>query len=1538
MRNEFFVLGLLCFGLICLPLRYNYQLLLLMKKDLAILLCLFMAITMSAQRVTDKLDRGLVAVPGQSGGIFVSWKVLGEEYYDVTYNLYCNGQKIASNLNVSNYTHSSGTTASKYSVAPVVRGVEQAQCAQVSVWAAGYKEVQLIAPVDRDGNDAASYYQVNDISLGDLNGDGVSEFIIKRPCSDAADTSQKIRFHHVDCYDINGNRLWWIDMGPNMLAGADEQWDVVCFDWDEDGKAEVLLRGADNMIIHHSDGTTTKIGGDEDTRWSGIEYTSTGNEYLLYLEGATGKPYQIGPSEHPNYMDYPLTRGQDSDWGTGIIGHRSTKHYFGAPYLDGRHASIFLGRGCYTQHKMIAYDVNHTTHQLTQRWYWESTKSGPWFGQGYHNFAVGDVDWDGKDEIIFGSMVIDDNGKGLSTTGLGHGDAQHCSDFDPYRKYEEQFACNETSPCMNYRNAVTSQIYYRITGGSDDGRALMGNFTNSYPGSTGRSVASGWISSVADKEISGLDLIPWGDLNARIYWDGDLLDEYMDSPGTARAAVVYKPGTGTRLVQCVGNLANSSKNNAGAIGDIFGDWREEMVLRYGDNAFVIYTTNYPTTYRIPTLWSDHQYRNAMVWQTMGYNQPPHKSYFLGQLEGITVAPPTNTMTNRVEIANGGTITSQDEHLIVCEMNDTKINIQDGAAPYMITFYVPSKVEGTAESNTTIQNTPINYSYYTCDVTGGALTGTMRLVKQGDGILNLPAVDMAYTGETNIWAGTLNFNGTLKQSPLWLNRFAELNSDGGEFKSIKADYGSVIRPGGAGNAGTITVDSLLSLGFGSRIVLDVYSEGFKADKINTEALSIEKKTAEVWQNYGPAYIQPVIEIVEHKIEGATTLESGDYIIGKVKHLTGSLANIKIEGVTDLKAGLSIDADSNIVLTLGSVRGASEITWTGASSNVWDYAKSTNFYDFGDTAKVADYFVKGDIVNFTDEATTTTVNIEDDVVADTVRFSNSTKNYTLSGIGSIQEGSAFVKEGTGSVRITNENSYTGGNYLRGGTIIINALANDNKANGNLGAKTTLASKFTMENGATLQNSESIINGSPIKFVGIEGGVINNSGSFTQNASFSGTLLTKKGTGWLTINNAGTVSKMIVAAGTVNATAKPANAVELQGMASIMGSGFTTTPINVASGAKATLTTVNRSTTSLALTGDGQITVYSAAEQGNGWVATRTPLKLNMSKFEGTLVASAAIASDGRFTFDTSSGGDGWTLNIPSGVYVQNSGKTLRIGQLTGEGSLGGFSSFSNNSTASANTWQVGNDSTNFTFGGVVTGSDKFTKVGDCKMTVKGVWDNTGAITIADGELHVNSGATLGTGALTVSKDAILSGVGSLTNSLFTVNGTLQVGALPTSFSGSLDMGSKNVTIGVQGTYQTCARKGATESNAGCAYMTNVKTLTVNGTVKVVLSRMSTLTVGDSIKVFQAEKITGNPKFDLPNVFVWDTSHIKEGLLRIIGRNDINNDGMVDTQDVLQIYDYMRTHDSGDATGVVEDANNDGVVDTQDVLQIYDNIRDN
>ena len=931
--------------------------------------------TAVAQRFTDNLDRGLVAVPtgssGNSTSNLVTWRRLADEYYGVTYNVYKNGTKVASNLTVTTYNDSKSAPATtSYQVAAVVNGVEQAKCAAVTPWAqyvykidtrrcpTGYLDIDLASVYDRDGNDVTDHYSPNDAEMADLDGDGQLEIIIKRlntvdaagydsGLDDAKGNDRYIiypveskEFVVIDAYDVNwqtgaASLLWRIDCGPNMVSANSTEIDIIAYDWDEDGKAEAVLRGADNMIVYGSDGKTQlyTIGdmsvntrktwytsNEKGSSTGSLAYTSTGAEYLLYLNGLTGALYQK--------IDYPLTRGNASDWGD-TSGHRSSKYFFGAPFLDGRNASLFLGRGIYTRHKMMAMDLNRSTHEWSTRWSWNcSDSSSPWYGNGYHNFIIADVDEDGRDEIVYGSMVIDDNGKGLSTTGLGHGDAQHVSDFDPYRKGLEFFGCNEDKPAMNYRNATTSEIYIRRTATDDDGRGLMANFTNSYPGSQGRSVSTGILSSVKDEEISvlgGDSFINWGNLNFRIYWDGDLCSEVLDSPGTAKEASIEKPGTGRLFTSSGCNMNNSSKNNPCFQGDIIGDWREEIVVRHGAGLRV-YTTGLGTGYSMPSLWFDHQYRQAMVWQMMAYNQPPHLSYFLGEMENITVAPPALTTRGRTLIANGGTVAkSVTSPVLLCETNDMTVSVADGASPEVVFVNAPTWVQGHDD------NDNITATVYTHTLTGGAFTGSTRLTKQGDGVLVLPAVSETYTGNTDIWAGTLQFDGIMESSPVWLNRFTTLKSAGGTFKKgITADYGASVIPGGEGNVGSITV-STLTLNFGARLVLDVDAVSMNADQVNASALVIGTQTDTIWEKYGPQYLKPVIEL--RQLNG--TLPEGTYDLGSIGTVTGSVSDIILEGLDGAPSSSLQFTGGHLLLVVGSgvstVCAQAAITQTGLRKN-------------------------------------------------------------------------------------------------------------------------------------------------------------------------------------------------------------------------------------------------------------------------------------------------------------------------------------------------------------------------------------------------------------------------------------------------------------------------------------------------------------------------------------------------------------------------------------------------------------------------------
>lgn len=956
-----------------------------MKRILILALGLtLMTVGACAQRKTDKLDRGLVAV-AVGGNTYISWRRLAEEYYDVTYNVYSNDVKIAEGLTVSNYTYATNSS-NTYKVRAVVNGVEQSPSKSVTPWGyadnssgcAGYIDLTLHSPIyARDGQtDMTDQYIPNDIEMADLDGDGQLDILLKRKSVyDETDfylqrtTEATKAYDRIEAYkmDVHANNkltlLWWIDVGPNMVSGNSTELNMLAFDWDKDGAAEVLLRGANGMIIHYLNNgveTGTQVIGDnpyEDTRndishFANATYTWSGAEYLLYLNGRTGVPYPIG-NNNKLWMDYPLKRLEhgetdvpDAWWysaqynggKTGILGHRDSKYFFGAPYLDGHNPSIFLARGIYTRHKMIAYDVD-ANHKLTERWRWDcNDRNSPWFGQGYHNYIVADVDEDGRDEIVYGSMVIDDNGKGLHTTGYGHGDAQHVRDFDPYRKGLEMFACLEEYPNWgsNYRNASTGEIYYKYTSpvtytngkmdDHDDGRCLAGNFFNDIPGSLGRSVGSGLVglsrnvNGKAEELFSHDEAEPWVDyswLNFRLYWDGDLLDEILDSPagGTAdnHAGAVIKydrvstNGKGTRLFNADGSLLNNStKNNPCFLGDILGDWREEFILRTSPTTMRLYTTVAPTTYPIYTLWHDHQYRQAMSTQMQVYNLPPNPSFFLGEMEGITMAPPPLTNNGRTVIGNNTTIDNSynGQHLLHNEYANTSLSIS-GGVPDVLTINVPAWVQGHDNNNN------ITTITYTCTLSDGALSGSTRLVKQGNGILNMGNTVHSHTGETNIWGGTVEFNGTMQNSHVWMNRHTVLNTTDSHFNNgLTMEYDATLNIGGASMGTVSSVDiSTLTMNYGSRVVLDVNgSDDTEHDWLNVTILNVDDSKVGIaaWEDYGPEHIAPVIEL-----RMRTTLGNGIYPIGHVATVNGDLSKVKLVCNTIIASYLSLIVDDGML---------------------------------------------------------------------------------------------------------------------------------------------------------------------------------------------------------------------------------------------------------------------------------------------------------------------------------------------------------------------------------------------------------------------------------------------------------------------------------------------------------------------------------------------------------------------------------------------------------------------------------------------------
>lgn len=1511
-----------------------------MRRLLLVLLLGLMTIGASAQRVIDKLDRGLVAVPqgdktgqdsrfGMTGsGIFVSWRILPTEYYDTKYNLYRGSTKIASDLTVSNYQDNSGTKSSIYKVVPVVKGVEKMElAAECNPWNHQYWEIPVKPVVNRNGATVEAY-SLNDCSVADVDGDGQMEFVVKRR-NDSGNlrlASNKTDFNLHECYKMDGTRLWWIDMGPNLMSGPDEQFDLVLYDWDQDGKAEGIMRGADNMIIHTATGKTIKIGNMSAGFGSDRpEYMGVGNEYLLYINGETGEPYGWDGSENWTPMAYPLPQFEKNEnygdagiWGD--LGHRMQKHYFGAPYFDGRNPSIFLGRGCYTRHKFCALDVNPTTHELTQRWRWNCYEgNSPWFGNGFHNFAIGDVDMDGRDEIIFGSMMIDDTGYGLATTGYGHGDAAHCSDLDPYRWGLEQFVCLEgrDKPGVCYTNAASQTVYYQNGSGGDNGRAMAGNFQNTYPGGVGRSAQGGLISLASDKVIEG-DAHMNGDdyWNMRIYWDGDLLSEFMDSPGAQeRAPVVYKyaghaeVGTGRTYAndRCwggEGNLNNSSKNNPSFLGDILGDWREELVIRQGNSSLRIYISSYPSQWGITTLWADHLYRNGMTWQSVGYNQPPHPSFFLGELEEITNCPPALTLEGRTEVQNGGSITTTDDHLLVSGYEDKTIAVQDGASPYILTVNAPAWVKGSggtpdesgaifANASTPKQPERTIISYKT-KLTGGAFSGATRLVKQGEGELELPNVVEKHTGETNIWQGTLRFDGTLEASPLWLNRHTTLISDGGKFLGgLKADYNATIYPGGQDKVGAITA-STLSLGFGSRIVLDA-SNG-KIDQINASVLTIEAKTAPVWKNYGPRYKSPILQI-----NALETLASGTYELGTIGSVTGNISDLLLEGIDNtVKASLKYE-DGKLLLVIEGMRSAGLVTWNGTSSNnTWQQAVSTNF--LADDKETEQVF--GDDVVFNDNAVATTLTIKGSVSPKSVTFDNETKNYTLSG-DSIVGGGPITKNGKGTVTLNNWN-HTGATTINKGILVVGMLANTKGQD--WGALGNASQPIYVNDGATLRTNGTIITDQVLNISG-EATVDVPSGKsiiFNKGIKGPGATLVKSGAGSMELGTQlNTFPKLIIKAGTVVSNHSSFNdrlpkTVEFDNGV-VWGANEGGTAGNVANstnfivpkGKTGTFYGSYSGTHTGTLTGEGTFNAYTGG--------VRCYWKGDWSAFTGVVYAGKQNRQnkpsyDPVFSYYNNKGLPNATLNVRAEVTVSNTGPKngdssfdIPVGAVAGSGTLAGNG-----------TWILGTKNTDFSIG-TLTVNAKVEKRGTGKMSMTAGKMN-GALTVSEGTVAFNDPqfTTLlhGTAATTVRNGGRIVGQGLL-NALTLLKGSELIPC------GSSYLETSPGTIKCNGTVSV--NEGAVINflvNSSKNSTLQAKTLTMNGTVKVSIVAERELKAGDELKLWTVSgTFSGTPKFDLPAGYVWDTSRINEGVL-VVKDIDTGISTALADKDACNVYD-LRGH---------------------------------
>jgi len=576
-------------------------------------------------RQVEALDRGVVSVHTDSGNL-VSWRWLGTDPDTVSFNVYRAGTKVNSApiTGSTNYFHTGAPAQADYTVRAIVGGVEQADSVHAIQFRTGYKDVPITPPAGGTTPDGVAYtYEANDASVGDLDGDGQLDFVLKWQPTNAKDNSQSGYTGNtiLDGVKLDGTRLWRIDLGRNIRSGAHyTQFQV--YDYDGDGKAEIAMKTADATV----DGTGTVIGNSAADYRNSSGYVLSGPEYLTMFNGRTGKAMST--------VDYVPARGTVSSWGDSY-GNRVDRFLAGTAYLDGSRPSLIMARGYYTRTVIAAWDWRNGA--FTRRWTFDtnsSTNTGKGYdAQGNHQLAIADVDGDGKDEIVYGSMAVDDNGAGLWTTKNGHGDALHVGDLDPARPGLEEFKVDEDSskPSSWMADAKTGAIIWSTPANGDNGRGVSGDI---WAGSAGAESWSASESGVRDPKGTVVATRKPSSTNFLSWWDADPVRELLDSTHIDK----YGTTADTRLLTGSDvHSNNSTKATPTLSGDILGDWREEVVWPTTDNtALRIYSTPYETTTRITTLLHDTQYRTALAWQNTAYNQPPHPSFYIG--DGMPTAP------------------------------------------------------------------------------------------------------------------------------------------------------------------------------------------------------------------------------------------------------------------------------------------------------------------------------------------------------------------------------------------------------------------------------------------------------------------------------------------------------------------------------------------------------------------------------------------------------------------------------------------------------------------------------------------------------------------------------------------------------------------------------------------------------------------------------------------------------------------------------------------------------------------------------------
>lgn len=1406
-----------------------------------------------AQRQIENLDRGVVAMRRSSSSVMVGWRWLGTEGDDVLYNVYRGETKLNDTpLNVTNYIDVVSSNED-YSVSAVINGVEQERSEPVTVWTSNYKEISLQVPSGGTVPDGSYSYTPNDASAGDLDGDGQYDIVLKWDPTNAHDNAHSGYTGDVilDAYKLDGTHMWRINLGKNIRAGA-HYTQFMVFDFDGDGKSEVACKTApgtkDGSGSYLSMGPAANDNDAADYR-NNSGYILSGPEYLTMFNGETGLEMTT--------INYNPPRGNVSSWGDSY-GNRVDRFLAGVAYLDGERPSLVMARGYYTRAVLAAYDWDGTS--LNPRWVFDTNNGySDYRGQGNHQLSVADVDFDGKDEIVYGSATIDDDGTGLYTTGLHHGDALHVSDMDPDRPGLEVFMPHEDKVNgMTYRAAENGKILYQYKADFDNGRGVAADI---YPGKKGYEFWSGAGEGVynIDKTVIGGKT----SMNFAIWWDGDLSRELLDGNRITK----YGAGILLNASDCSSN--NGSKSTPALSVDILGDWREEVIFRTSDNKKLrIYSSTYPTIHKIRTLMHDPQYRVAIAWQNVAYNQPPHPGFYLGtDMEDPPRAPiiqsdlkwdGTNGSTWDENLSlnwknNGGSAsvfnTGDDVLFTLNGVSDSDIEILGSIQPGKVSVVSPSDYvfSGT-----------------------GSLTGDMQLLKSGNGKLTINNTN-DYTGKSSITQGELHLNGALQNSMVFVAGQGKVSGSGTFGKGLILNAGAYYMPGDKNVEALTTIGDSMKLAGDVSLEIDLSDDPSGATKSN-DSIHIN----------GDLIIEGSNRLIISKTDGV--LSEGSYtLMTYTGNFVGSTDNVSVEGILEVLYELKVE-NGTVLLEITKPRDPSSLVWNGANSNQWDLLDTENWKN----GNVDDIFVVNDSVLF-DDSGVSIVNIVENVPIGGMEV-NASQNYTFQGKGKISGEGGITKNGSGYLKMIMRNDFTGPVAIYSGYFEASSIDNSGSAS-SIGAAGSDPGNWIIDGGIFKYSGFAASTNRGLN-IGSAGAILELPQSELSLDGFitgEGHLI-KRGAGTLKIFAANTFKGgTVIEDGTIQFTSDNANESGL-GSGSIVLKNATLSMYNnagtynnasyhieVPATFNAGLNLDGRCTVSGKLKGLGNLNLYVPY--------VRSQIDADWSDFEGS-VNILTDSDGGLLILNNNNGYANTSINLTNKVTMireKSENVTIDVGELTGPSTsrLGAGGDGSNTIS-----WRLGTKNTSFSFDGIIS-NDQYKnsgaqaaiiKAGSGRLTLTAANTYSGGTLVEKGTLIANNatGSATGTGPVIVNSGGALSGTGFIGGDVtIKGGGYLLAGATTT---GTFLQVNNNVKFD-PGSYFMVA---VNSDNGASDKLRSTGTVSLNGTLYI-NNLGSAFKKGNSFLVIQSAENTGGfsavyPATPGPDLY-WDLSGMsKSGLLRV------------------------------------------------------------